>query len=197
MPTGYTAQLMEKGQDFRSFVLTCARGMGACVMQRDDPMDQPPAKQKPSDYHAKAIKEAEKTLAKLKAMSQAKARAFGEEARSKELSRLKQSQIRAQEEEARLDRMALQVKSWSPPTNDHQGLKDFMLQQIEVSKSGDWMEKYVKEAEDKSPEMYFSEALSKAARDIKYHTEEHAKEIARTNERNEWIEQLYRSLPDR
>lgn len=195
MPTGYTAKLMEKGQDFRSFVLTCARGMGACVMQRDDPMDEPPKKQKPSDYHTKAIAEAEKKLAKMKAMSTAKQRAHGEELRAAELARLKQSQADEQKQEARLELMTAQVRAWQPPSKDHQGLQDFMLDQIKISKHGDWMAKYVREAEQKGAEAYFVEALSKAARDIDYHREEHDKEVARTNGRNEWIDQLYRSLP--
>lgn len=197
MPTGYTAKLMEKGQDFRSFVLTCARGMGACIMQRDDPMDEPPAKQKPGDYNAKALKEAEKKLAKLKAMSTAKQREYGETLRSKAVASAMQSRSKAREEEARLTSMEAQVKAWLPPTDDHKGLKDFMLQQIAISKHGDWMDKYVREAEEKTPEAYFVDALSGAARDIKYHAEEHAKEVERTNDRNEWIDQLYKSLPTR
>lgn len=195
MPTGYTAKLMEKGQDFRSFVLTCARGMGACVMQRDDPMDESPQKQKPSDYHIKAIAEAEKRLAKLKAMSPAKQREYGSDLRAAELTRLQQSQISEREQEARLERMEAQVRAWQPPTKDHGGLRDFMLDQIKISKHGDWMAKYVREAEEKGADAYFVEDLSKAARDIDYPREEHDKEVARTNERNDWIDQLYKSLP--
>lgn len=195
MPTGYTAKLMDKGQDFRSFVLTCARGMGACIMQRDDPMDQPPAKQKPSDYHSGAIKAAEKLLGKLKTMSAAKQREYGEGLREEAVARAMQGHSKAMEEEARLERMEAQVKAWQPPTGEHDGLKKFMLEQIQISKHGDWMSKYVNEAKDKTPEAYFAEAVSKAARDINYHTEEHAKEVERTNGRNEWIDQLYKSLP--
>lgn len=195
MPTGYTAKLMEKGQDFRSFVLTCARGMGACIMQRDDPMDQPPAKQKPSEYASKALKDAEKKLAKMKGMSAAKQRSHGEDLRSDAVASAMQSHHKALEEESRLERMAAQVRAWTPPTGDHKGLKDFMLEQIKISSHGDWCAKYVEEAKAKTPEAYFAEAVSKTARDLNYYAEEHAKEVARTNERNEWIEQLYRSLP--
>jgi hypothetical protein len=70
-----------------------------------------------------------------------------------------------------------------------------MLDQIKISKHGDWMSKYVNEAKEKTPDAYFAEAVSKAARDINYHTAEQAKEVERTNGRNEWIDQLYKSLP--
>lgn len=43
MPTGYTAIIEERADlSFRDFALRCARGMCACVMQRDDPMDELP-----------------------------------------------------------------------------------------------------------------------------------------------------------
>ena len=35
MPTGYTAELIEKGMEFNDFVLTCARAFGACIELRD------------------------------------------------------------------------------------------------------------------------------------------------------------------
>lgn len=195
MPTGYTAKLMDKGQDFRSFVLTCARGMGACIMQRDEPMDQPPALQEPSDYHTKALATATALLAELKAMSPETQDAYGDKLRAKAVSSAKESHIKTLEEEARLQRMAEQVRAWQPPTDNHKGLKDFMLDQIRISSHGDWSAKYVKEAEEKNALAYFVDALSGAARDIEYHTKEHAKEVERTTGRNVWIEQLYSSLP--
>jgi hypothetical protein len=74
-------------------------------------MDQPPAKQKASDYHTKAIKEAEKLLAKFKGMSAAKQREYGEGLREEAVARAMQSHHKAMEEEARLERMEAQVKA--------------------------------------------------------------------------------------
>ena len=48
MPTGYTAIIEDKpGLTLREFALRCARGMGACIMQRDDNMDEPPKAPEP------------------------------------------------------------------------------------------------------------------------------------------------------
>ena len=49
---------MNEGQDFKSFAMTCARAMGACVTIRDEPFDAPIPTIKPSDYNAKAKLEA-------------------------------------------------------------------------------------------------------------------------------------------
>lgn len=195
MPTGYTAKLMDKGQDFREFVLTCARGMGACIMQRDDPMDEPPKKQKPSDYHIKALAEAKRLIADIQKMKPAARLAYGEKLKQEAVDSAKKGHAKELAEEARLQEMRKLVSAWTPPTTDHNGLKDFMLDQLRISSHGDWMAKYVAEYEAKDAESYVIEKLSKAARDIEYHNEEYGKEVNRTNERNKWIDQLYSSLP--
>ena len=60
MPTGYTAIIEEKPDlTFREFALKCARGMGACIMQRDEGMDSLPRVDPPSDYHLKAKEKAD------------------------------------------------------------------------------------------------------------------------------------------
>ena len=59
MPTGYTAKLMEQGQTFPEFIMSCARAFGALIMMRDDPANAPiPEKFEPSDYHVRALKKA-------------------------------------------------------------------------------------------------------------------------------------------
>ena len=37
----------------------------------------------------------------------------------------------------RLNDMLTQVRAWTPPTTDHAGLKDFMIQQLTVSMPGE------------------------------------------------------------
>lgn len=196
MPTGYTAELMERGQDFRTFTLRCARAMGACIMQRDDPMADEPKRQEPSDYHTKAISEAHERLAALKAMNPEQMHDEGQRLRQTAVDSARKGLHEDMAENARLEGMAAQVRAWQPPTDEHNGLKDFMLEQIRISMNDlKWAERWLKEAEDKTVEAYFVEAISGAVRDIRYHTGEQAKEADRTKGRNEWIEALYRSLP--
>jgi hypothetical protein len=135
MPTGYTAELMEKGQDFRTFALRCARAFGACIMQRDDPMQEEPKPQEPGDYYLQALEKARANLAMLKAM--------GPEARKHHGNGLKTAAIDSHLEwlakenmqNARLDAMAEDVRAWVPPSEDHAPLKGFMLEQIKISRN--------------------------------------------------------------
>lgn len=196
MPTGYTAELMEKGQDFRTFALTCARAFGACIMQREDPMKEPPKKQDASDYHTKAVKEAQERLAALKAMSAEDQLTEGRRLRTEAVHSAGKYHAKGLEENARLDAMTAQVRAWEPPSSDHKELKSFMLQQIETSRNDlSYSTGRIREASEKTPEAYFVEAVSMAVRNVAYHVKEQEKENERNAGRNEWIDRLYESLP--
>ncbi len=198
MPTGYTATLVEKGQDFRTFVLTCARAFGACVMQREDPMDEPPKRQEPSDYYAKALAEAKQKVEELKAMSPDQAAAHGTALRDQKIARATEYLAKNNAENERLDDMAAQVRAWAPPSDDHKEMKTFMLDQIRISRNDlSYSAKRLAEAKEKSSNAYFVEALSAAVSSVSYYERELAKEIERASSRNEWIDQLYNSLPSK
>lgn len=190
MPTGYTAKLMEEGQTFPEFAMTCARAFGATIMMRDEPSDaQIPEEFPVSDYHLKAGQKAREEFARLSAMTNEERIAFGTQAREEAENYRVNCQARNRAENARLRDMADKVRSWTPPTPEHTELQKFMLQQIEVS-----MNDYEPERSTKSPMEYYAEALTRAERDIHYHAEGYAKEIERTRERNEWIKALRASL---
>jgi len=196
MPTGYTAKLMEKGEDFDQFVLRCARAFGACIMMRDDSMDTPiPEAFEPSDYHVKAIQEAQKQYNDLIAMTAEEKIAFGKKAKGAEVYSAEKYLEKTLIENSRLWAMSVKVKRWNPPTPDHEGLKKFMLQQLDVSKSStDYCNKSLCEAKNKTPLAYYAEAVAEAERGIVYHAEGNKKEIERASGRTEWIKQLRESL---
>lgn len=195
MPTGYTAELMEKGQDFRTFALLCARAMGACIMQRDDPMTDEPKRQEPSDYHTKALEKALAERDRLSAMSSDERYRFGSDAKNEAINNAAKYLQRKQDENVRLDGMLADVVAWEPPSEDHTGLKAFMIEQITISRNDlSWPEKRLKEATGKPAKAFYEEALENAHRDIAYHRAELEKEAERTNGRNRWIDQLYASL---
>ena len=196
MPTGYTAELMEKGQTFPEFIMGCARAFGALIDMRDDPSGAIiPEKFEASDYHAKRLIESHEKLTQLKSMDDSEKEAFGRLEKEADINNILVWLEKARAEDNRLDNMAAQVKEWVPPTADHKGLKDFMLQQISVSKNGlDYIKNSLADAELKPPMAYYVAAISRASRDIKYSTEENAKEIERTNGRSEWVRQLRESI---
>jgi len=196
MPTGYTAAVMDgKVTDFNQFAMQCARAMGACVMMRDEPWDVPiPEKFEPHDYNAKRLQEAKERLAKLRAMTSTEveaACAADYEKRAAERQAYRESQ---EVENARLDAMERAVLDWLPPTASHVGMKDFMLEQIRVSRHDVGSLDRFDPIAHMSPNDWLQKQMDSAQRDIGYHAGEHAKEVERAASRTLWIKQLRESL---
>lgn len=196
MPTGYTAKLMEQGEDFSTFTLRCARAFGACVMMRDDDIDAPiPEKFEPSDYSVKALAQAERNLKRLSKMTPAQQQAYGIRAKRKDVANHKKRAENNRAENARLDAMTKQVGAWEPDPALAE-MKRFMLEQLRISRNdcGYWDELTAR-SEAKPTIEYYTDALAEAASDIKYHREEIKKENERVDARNDWLRKLRASLP--
>ncbi len=102
MPTGYTAGIIDgTTTTFQQFAKQCIRNFGATIHMRDEPSDVEYIERIPSDFHTKAIEEANK----------------------------------------------------------------------------------------------FRESMrTKAIKDLKYHNEEHAKDVKRCNESNQWVKDFFKSI---
>jgi hypothetical protein len=83
------------------------------------------------------------------------------------------------------------VRGWVPPTPDHQGLKDFMEQQLTIS-----MDKY--EPEEPAyigfPKIWHKERINNELKQIEYHRKAYREECERTADRNEWLADLRKSI---
>lgn len=187
---------MDKGQTFQEFVCLCARAMGACILMRDDSMDAPiPEKFEPSDYHIKAKASAISLLARLEVMSTQEAIEYGERQRQELIASTEKSLATRIAEEGRLSEMERKVQEWEPPTPDHRHFKEFMLEQLNISHTGtDYLTDSLAHARTTSPMFYYTKEVEGAKHSIKYHEEEHAKEVECQNGRSEWIRQLRESI---
>ena len=196
MPTGYTDQI-KNDIAFDEFVWTCARGMGALIMMRDAPHGAPiPERFEPSSYSQDRISEAKVTLNSLEAMSEGQTNAaaiteFETAKEYRETSISKNNALRLKYEE-----MLHHVMHWVPPTSDHMGLKEFMVEQINSSIKFDCNNSYYED--QKITLLTGSEwrdaAVMKAKKDLAYHESDHKKEVERTEDRNDWLSALRRSL---
>lgn len=196
MPTGYTADIA-KGITFPQFAMNCARAFGACLTLRDEAVDGEaiPEHFEPSDYHLTQLDIARTNLADLESMSDEEAETHCKETyQMREANRLKC----LQENNARIASywaMLELVRGWTPPSDDHEELREFMQKQIEESiKFDDNRDYYQKPIAPQSAEDWLEVQKSSALKSIEYHKSEYAKEVERTNQRNEWIRLLRDSL---
>lgn len=91
--------------------------------------------------------------------------------------------------------MLVCAKAWTPPTAEHQPLKEFMVRQI--TDSIDWdcdASFYQSPAASLSGADWLESAKAKAIKDIGYHKEKWTEEVQRTDQRNIWVRRLRESL---
>jgi hypothetical protein len=198
MPTGYTAVIGERDITFKEFALRCARAMGACVMQRDNPMDEPPKLQEPCDFYAKEIDATKAKLEALKGMSASEAERRAAEEYAETIDGAQTGIAKDAALRDKYEAMLVQVKAWEPPTPEHQGLKKFMVEQIEESIRFDCIGTYYQERIANAKQLTGGSWLLKEQTELTRHlaryAEEYEKEVQRTNERNAWITALWASL---
>ena len=195
MPTGYTAKIKD-GISFEQFALSCARAFGACVTLRDNPMDEGiPERFWASKYHAEAIEKCRHELAALALMSDSDCESAAQlsyDAKVKDQTEYINGKI---VQRATYEAMLAQVENWTPPTPDHVGLRDFMLQQIRETIRFDCSGDYNKPAIVlETGQEWADKRLWELTRDLEYHKTEYAKEVARAREATEWVRALRGSL---
>lgn len=195
MPTGYTADI-EKGITFPQYVWRCARAFGALVTMREDPTDAPiPKRFEPSDYSAKALVKARKERERIVGMSNAQAEAAAADECAKEQTAYQERVAEKRALRAKYLAMRAEAKAWTPPSPAHEEFKSFMIDQIDRSMDGDCDERYMDIPVPMSGSAWRAKKIASLDRDIQYHHDENAKEIARTETRNVWLLALRASVP--
>lgn len=197
MPTGYTANI-ENGESFENFVLGCARAFGACAHQRDDTMKDKPKLREVSNYYEEKLPEALAELGFLQSLTDTQIDEHGKELRDEEIASIQKSIEEKRALEGKYMAMLDKVSAWNPPTQDHVGLKEFMIKQIKDTIDFDCNTKYYIErlqtAISKNAIDFYNDALQSAEWNVNHYEEELEKEKTRVAESNNWIIELYKSL---
>jgi len=199
MPTGYTSKIAD-GISFEDFIMSCARAFGALVIMRDDPLNKTiPQEFRPSDYHKNKLVEIEKELAEVKVLSSREALTKAKKEYQALLDGKEKGIRKAGELQRKYEEMLIKVKQWNPPTSDHIGLKDFMIEQITSSIKFDCGTSCYEEQQIKllTGSEWRAKRIQLLQKAVAYHTKEHLNEVARVAGRNDWIKKLRESLSRR
>lgn len=196
MPTGYTADLTPNSS-FRDFAILIARGFGALIHMRDEPMDAPITMPEVSDHHAKGLAKAKERLATLAAMTEDAKKKAALAAYKKAVKDYNKSCDRASEKRTAYRNMLAQVEAWEVPSPDHEGMKADMIRQLTESDKWDngILDKADRVPKLLTPDEWFAAEMEAANWEHNYHLKSQGEEEQRIAERRRWIEQLYESLP--
>lgn len=195
MPTGYTADVQSgKTTEFKEFALQCARAFGALITMRDDPMDKPiPDEIEPNSHSKMRLEEVKDALAGLDAMTEDEIIQTSKQHNADELQRFKERLQEKADHRARYETMLSKAAEWTPPTEDHAGLRDFMISQLQESIKFDCS--YAPDApKPLTPTEWLNARRAELQREVEYYTKSHKEEVERATKRTAWIKALKKSL---
>jgi hypothetical protein len=201
MPTGYTVGILEgTTKDFKEFAKQCSRAF--IVHMRDEPTNSEYKKREAGNYHTEQITEAENKLKMTESLSDEKLVA-------KERANLidqKNCHLGARKKEEanriKMDVFLADAKAYKPPTNRHENIAEFMIDQLEKTIDLDCKGTYHAD-ELKSIDIKLKNINAKDIRikiedesseSIKYHTKEHNEEVIRCTEHNKWYSDFIESI---
>ena len=199
MPTGYTAPIHDNEPiTFEQFALRCSRAMGAAIMQRDETLDVEIQLRTVGDYEQKNVDKARAEL------DEALARTDDEWATLQDAQIRDETAYRAEYMAktsalaVRYDDMLREVLAWVPPTDEHIGLKKFMIDQLNESirfdvgqPSGRWLPPI---SERLSVVEYKAAKIALASKRLADATQRLHEEHERVRSQNAWVVALRDSL---
>ena len=195
MATGYTMDIHDgKPVTFDQFALKCSRALGAAIMQRDESPDVEIRMCELDDYYATNVEKAQAKLDDASALSDAEWLSL----QADELEEAKKfSEEYIAERDAvrsRYTQMLEQVEGWVPPTGEHEGLKKFMIEQLQDSIKWDCGD-YTPHVPEALPvHEYRAKKIESLAKSLGYAAESLAKEKALVASQNAWVTALRDSL---
>lgn len=205
MPTGYTAYI-EDGtiKTGKEFLKLCIREFGCCIGQRDDPLSAPLKIDIEQDsYYRKRQKEVEAEIARLNGMTETDVLRDYASFITDRIKACNDMLARKRKELVMYDKIEKEVNDWIPPTPDHDGIKDFALEQIRISKpsSGDFMcyERELShfESMDRTPEAarkWYAEKIEYEMKDLERTMKNIEDDEARRKSRENFLKNFVRSL---
>jgi hypothetical protein len=204
MPTGYTAGIIDgEITTFEQFATQCSRAFGATIHMRDNPLDSPYEPRTPSEYYVNSLQSQREKLEETKTMT--------DEAIVQDFENLLKDSLEYHERElektkvnlGRLNSIMESAKSWVPPTEDHEGVRDYMIDQLEITIKADGDPSYhvnkivqaKKELEEGiDPKVYREEKIKEIEDRISYYEGEVQKELERCKQSNDWMDKFLESI---
>lgn len=204
MPTGYTSYIKDgKITSGKEFLKLCTRAFGIAVDLKDESLDVPtPNHFEPHPYYEKAYKDSLVSREKAYSMTL-------EEVKEDIISKYNDNKGRVEkileeykDEDKKYLKVREEVEKWTPPTPEHENLKKFCLEQIDMSLNTSlykWCEEDINKELDTSDDTirkYIDILRDNADEKLKRAYKNWQEELRRVEEKNLWMKQFLDSLED-
>lgn len=204
MPTGYTSYIKDgKITSDKEFLKLCTRAFGIAIDLKEKSLDVPtPNHFEPHPYYEKAYKDSLVSREKAYSMTL-------EEVKEDIISKYNDNKASAErclkdykDEDKKYLKVREEVEKWNPPTSEHENLKKFCLEQIDMSLNTSlykWYEKDINKELDTSDDAirkYIDDLKDQEDRKVNRTYEKYQAELKRVEEKNLWMKQFLDSLED-
>ncbi len=204
MPTGYTAGIIDgEITTFEQFATQCTRAFGATIHMRDNPMDSPYEPRTPSEYYVNSLQSQREDLERMESLTDED---IVHEFETSMRDSLEYHERGLEKDKANLEKLnsiLASAKDWVPPTEEHKGLRTFMIEQIEstIKVDGDpsyYVKKIVQIKQEMEsgidPKAYREDKIKGIKDKISHYETEHQKELVRCKQSNDWMEKFFESI---
>lgn len=201
MPTGYTAGILDgKITTFKDFAIKCTRAFN--IDMRDADADAEYTPREVSNFYRENL---ERTMSKIEELEKVDLKVFEESLVTMWNERINSinNSVQNRKEGAEILQVFLaKAREYTPPTDKHEGFKNFMIEQLETTLDYDGSIDYYNEellTLSKTLASYNVEEerareLENLKKDLDYYTKNLNDEIVRVNESNKWMADVFKSL---
>lgn len=203
MPTGYTAYI-EDGDitTGKEFLKLCTRAFGIAIDLKDEPLSVlTPTHVIPDAYYKERYEKALEKLNKVNNLTFEEAKIQMKTAYERRISDYKRYAEKEIAMNQKYAKVRKEVEEWIPPTEEHQGLKKFALEQIDmcVTKQ-EYIDEYLEKSKetfddsDEAVEKYISDNIQYCKEKLDRAYKSWKEELERTEKKNIWIKMLLESI---
>ncbi len=196
MPTSYTSDLHSgKKMTLAAYLMRCARASGKLDRIREYPIDAViPDRFETYSYYIEQLEKAEANVARIKQWDDTEANRQAKLFYDSKTDLYQGWLNEAAEIRKRYETMLAKVKAWTPPTPEHQEIKEIAIQQLEQSIDSDCQTDHLTAPELSTGAVFKEEALRAARQEVSRYTEWYEEDKKRVKELTEWVKALRQSL---
>lgn len=200
--TGYTEQI-ENGNitTGKDFLKICTRAFGVANSLIEKPLSVPtPTHFEPNPYYKEEYDKAVEVRNKWKQMTFDEAKQKIIEKYNTEITQAKKSLENYKLEDEKYKKVRNEIVKWNPPTDEHKALKNFALEQIDLSMNTyiyNYLERDLNKELDISDNAvwkYINDMNASCEKNVGEAYEQWQEELKRTDEKNTWMQQFLESL---
>ena len=200
--TGYTEQI-ENGNvtTGKDFLKLCTRAFGVAMDMIEKPLSVPtPTHFEPNPYYKEKYDKAVEVRNKYRQMTFEEAKKDIIKKHNAEITQTKKFLEKYKLEDEKYKKVRDEIKEWIPPTPQYEALKNFALDQIDLSMNTylyNSLEKELNKELDISDDAvwkYINNMNASCEKNVGEAYEQWQKDLKRTAEKNTWMRQLLESL---